>query len=69
MLKFRDGKKILPPLGRPLIVVSGRGEMATAIVTVLNKDWRKVLLKNNDEVFWSEPEFPDHVKALIAKKW
>jgi hypothetical protein len=43
--------------------------MATAIVTVLNKDWRKVLLKNNDEVFWSEPEFPDHVKALIAKKW
>lgn len=49
--------------------MSGRSDVSTAIVTVLTKDWRKVLLKNNEEVYWSELELPDHVRKLMEKRW
>jgi len=72
MLKFRDGHKIRPPVGKPVVILvqPAKGGYLSSVVEYLTKSYRTVLLNKNEKVFWCElPEVPPELLAAVEDKW
>lgn len=69
--KFRNGHKILPPLGRPIAILCQLTPQAplVALVESLTSQFRFTILKNQ-VLYWCElPELPTCMQEASKTKW